>query len=1113
MKTSKLQTNGSQFIHTLFIDKNFSLANSFCEFPVTFTFENLTQEIYDSREFELFFARFNKHAFKQINILSEKTLFQENSITTLFMELDFPLASFSASIHLTLCNEKIRSCHFLTAEECECTEITELSEKKKAKKHFPFKKLYQSTLHSLYYLLKEKDKTQAVSPEQFAPGYFQRDTLLRGSDFLLTQQKTVEKQEENLPQKAAGTVQEISAKLKTILERTNVICWEYHPASDQGTMDFMDGNQQFYDNFTKLLIDFFNIAPDSQEDFIALHDALKKGTKDVSASIKVFGKNGEEEWKNIHYSLIQTENGAEIAIGTSENINEIKELKDRFALAISQTGLYVFYYDMASHTLRFTNTPPKNAFLKTTFYRVPKSFLDDDLIHPLDYEKFKNIFLRIEKKKELLVNAELRFRDSTTSQYIWYQVNFIAILDAEKNPKAVLGTAYNIQHQKHIEETYKHEFKLFDIGENETLLLNCIHSFSQNKIIDIKSKIDDLKESGITLEELKNKIISHCPDPEEKKMIANMLDPETIFNFSHNPKLLHNIYFTFKQNENDSAIVALKIILLRNPNTMETYAKIKIEDRTIDYIRRAYIDKLSDHKYDFVIRVNYNTGTYQHYFGNKLQETMDRLPLSGNYYHDDYTYVKTAVIEEERQTYLETTKLQNVISRLRKEGEFSFVYRTVSNDNKIRYNRTHFFMFDELTRTFCKGSVDITDSYKTEQENDTMLHKSLQIAQEAIKSKSTFLASISHDIRTPMNAIIGMVDLALDEPDNQKQAIESLNIIKSSSENLLSLINNFLEINRLESGTVAQHNEPFLLKDICADIASTFKGIVIQKDQNLEYENINVFNDHVLGDAGNLRRILTNLLGNAVKFTPNKGTIFFRLYQKEDTSPELGLYKIEIEDTGIGIAKEDLDTIFEPYKRENTDTIKHIEGTGLGLAIVKTLVEMQGGSIMVESEKGKGTKFILRLEYKLTDKNTTQKNEAPVNIGDINLKGKHILLVEDHPINRLVATKLLEKMGAAIIPAENGKVALEKYMQSQNSDIDFIFMDVQMPVMNGFEATKAIRHSKTPSCKTIPIIAMTANAFNEDVQKCLNAGMNAHIAKPISLENISNTLKKLAIIK
>lgn len=1077
MNTVNSQTTGSQFIHALFIDKNFNLANSFCEFPVTFTFENLTQEIYDTREFELFFARFDKHAFKQINILSEKTLFQENAISTLFMDLDFPHASFSAMIHLTLCNEKIRSCHFLTAEECECAELTELPEKtKKAKKRFPFKKLYYSALHSLDFLLKDKDS-------------------------------------ENASQKCLPAPQEICAKLKTILEHTNVFCWEYHPASDQGAMNFMDSGQQLYDNFTKLLIDFFNIAPDSQEDFIALHDALRQGANDISASIKVFGKNGDEEWKNIHYTLVPAKNGEPAAIGTSENISEIKEFNDRLSFAIAQAGLYVFYYDVASHTLKFTNVPPKNTLPKTVFHHVPESFLENTFIHPLDYEKFKNIFQRIEKKKDLLVKEELRFKNFTTNQYIWYQLNFITILDSENNPKSVLGTACNIQHQKHIEDTYRHEFKLFDIGENDTLLLNCIHSFSENKIIDIKSKIDDLKESGITLEELKNKIISHCPDPEEKKLLTHIFDPQTIFDFSNNPKLLHDIYFTFKQNNNDSFIVALKIILLRNPNTMDMYIKIKIEDRTIDYIRRAYIDKLSDHKYDFVIRVNYNTGTYQHYFGNKLQDTMDRLPLSGSYYHDVYTFAKSFVIEEERQTYLDTTKLQNVLSRLQKEGEFSFVYRTVAKDNKIRYNRTHFFMFDEQTQTFCAGSVDITNSYKIEQENDTMLHKSLQITQEALKSKSTFLASLSHDIRTPMNAIIGMVNLALDEPDNQKQTLESLNIIKSSSENLLSLINNFLEINRLESGTVAQHNEPFHLMDICADIASTFKGIVIKKNQHLEYENINIFNDHVFGDANNLRRILTNLLGNAVKFTPNKGTIFFRLYQSENTSPELGLYKIEIEDTGIGIAKEDLATIFEPYKRENTDTIKHIEGTGLGLAIVKTLVEMQGGSITVESEKGKGTKFILRLEYKLTDRETLKHADSPVNFTDINLKGKRILLVEDHPVNRLVATRLLEKMGAAIIPAENGKVAFEKYMQSKDGDIDFIFMDVQMPVMNGFEATKAIRHAKKPSCKNIPIIAMTANAFNEDVQKCLNAGMNAHIAKPISLENISNTLKKLAIIK
>lgn len=1110
MKTLKLQTQCSQFIHALFADKNFQLANSFCEFPLTFTFENTTQEIYDTKQFELFFAKLDERALKQVEILSEKILFQENSIATLFMELDFPFAQLSATIHLTLCNGKIRSCYFLTTEECECTGTAELPER--PKKHFPFKKLYHSTLRSLHYLLKPKDNPNSIPPEQFAHSYSHEDNLVRANNFLLEQQKTVKKLEKDLQQTTPPYSPEINAKLKTILEHTNVFCWEYYPAADKGTMNFIDNNPSIYHNFTELLINFFRIAPDSREDFIALHDALRQGTNDVSASIKVLDENGEEEWKNIHYSLIPAKNGAPAAIGTSENISELKELKNRFSLAVSQTGLHVFYYDVAAHTLKFTNTPSQNTFPQTTFYHVPESFLDNNLIYPLDYEKFKNIFRRIENK-ELLIKEELRFKDFTTNQYLWYQVNFITILDSEKNPKTVLGTAYNIQHQKHIEETYNHEFKLFDIGENDNLLLNCIVNFSENKVIDIKSKIDDFKENGITLEQLRNKIVKHCPHPEQKKHLIKIFNPQTIFNFFHTPNLLHDIYFTFRQNDHDSSIAALKIILLQNPSTLNMYAKIKIEDRTIDYIRRAYIDKLSDHKYDFILRINYKTGAYKHYFGRQLQDTMDNLPLSGNYYHDAYTFAKSVVIEEERQTYLETAKLQNVLPRLRKEGEFSFVYRTVTSDKKIRYNRAHFFMLDEKTQTFCEGSVDITDSYKIEKENDTLLHKSLQIAQESLKAKSTFLASISHDVRTPMNAIIGMVNLALESPDNQQQVIESLNIIKSSSENLLSLINNFLDINRLESGTVAEHNAPFNLKDVCTDIANTFKGIVSQKGQALEYENINIHNSEVFGDESNLRRILTNLLGNAVKFTPNNGTIFFRIYQEESINPELVLYKIEIEDTGIGIAKDQLDTIFEPYQRENTETIKHIEGSGLGLAIVKTLVEMQGGSITVESEKGKGTKFTLHLEYKLTEIKAVPKVHSSITTSSINLKGKHILLVEDHPVNRLVAVKLLEKMGAAIIPAENGKEAVEKFMKSKQGDIDFIFMDVQMPVMNGFEATKAIRHSKAPRCKHIPIIAMTANAFNEDVQKCLKAGMNAHIAKPISLENISNTLKKLAIIK
>ena len=243
------------------------------------------------------------------------------------------------------------------------------------------------------------------------------------------------------------------------------------------------------------------------------------------------------------------------------------------------------------------------------------------------------------------------------------------------------------------------------------------------------------------------------------------------------------------------------------------------------------------------------------------------------------------------------------------------------------------------------------------------------------------------------------------------------------------------------------------------------------------------------------------------------GSIIFKVFQEATNNPKTAHFKIQIQDTGIGISKEQMPKIFEAFQREENDTIKHIEGSGLGLAIVKALVEMQGGTISAESEKGKGTTFTLHLEYAIAEQQTIQEGHAAINFHTIDLSKKHIMLVEDHPINSLVATKFLEKMGATVITAENGEIAVNKFLKSKKNEIDFIFMDVQMPVLNGYQATKAIRHSNHAQAKTIPIIAMTANAFHEDVQKSLDAGMNAHIAKPISLENISNTLKKLAIIK
>lgn len=328
-----------------------------------------------------------------------------------------------------------------------------------------------------------------------------------------------------------------------------------------------------------------------------------------------------------------------------------------------------------------------------------------------------------------------------------------------------------------------------------------------------------------------NNIAALCPDEDKKQLILKSADSKNLLKFYGEQKAEDAIIFPFKISGIDSIWTALKITLLKNPSTQENFAKITMEDITISHIKKAYSNKLSNHRYDFILRINYTTGNYVYSFGSEVQKNLQNIALSGNYFYDYLIFANSMVVKEERPTYIETVKPQNILERLRLEGEFSFIYRTAANGGEIRYNRAHFFMLDENSHTFCERSIDITDNFKVEQEKDSMLHKSLQMANDAIKAKSQFLASMSHDIRTPMNAIIGMANIALEDIDNKEQIKESLDVIKSSSENLLAIINDILDVNRMESGKANLNNEPFVLSKACKEIANTFKGIVMQKEQ------------------------------------------------------------------------------------------------------------------------------------------------------------------------------------------------------------------------------------------------------------------------------------------
>ncbi len=389
--------------------------------------------------------------------------------------------------------------------------------------------------------------------------------------------------------------------------------------------------------------------------------------------------------------------------------------------------------------------------------------------------------------------------------------------------------------------------------------------------------------------------------------------------------------------------------------------------------------------------------------------------------------------------------------------------------------------------------------------------EALQTAENANKAKTDFLSNMSHDIRTPMNAIIGMTSLIRHDAGNKDKVIEYADKIDISSQHLLGIINDVLDMSKIEAGKTVFKYTDFSMPDLIEELNTIFQPQIAERNQTLMVIKENIRHEWVNGDQVHLMQIFSNLLSNAVKYTQEGGKIQFLVEECETNSSVYAKYRFLVSDNGMGMSADFKETIFDPFTRAEGSVTNKIQGTGLGMAITRNLVEAMGGTIDVESELGQGSCFEVLIDLRIAeDKSVSstvqeEKNEQNDNI----FQGMRFLCAEDNELNAEILTELLKIEGAECTICENGEEILKTFEKSAPGDYDMILMDVQMPVMNGYEATKAIRRSSHELAKKIPIIAMTANAFSEDIQHSLAAGMNAHVSKPVEMRVLEKTIRSI----
>lgn len=921
------------------------------------------------------------------------------------------------------------------------------------------------------------------------------------------------------------------------------------------------------------------------------------------------------------------------------NINEkLRTYQERYTLAIDNSGMYVWEYDIKQKRCIQEEKAIEEYHAPIVIENAPESIIARGLISEDSVWEYLRIHDEIcSGAKE--ASAEIRFVKPDGSRE-WHKIKYVTVFDMEGNAVRAVGYSKNITDHKILELRYNHLLEYSAVAEPNTIVSFRLN-LTQNIVELCKINTERLRnfKEYTNITELFASVLPSLSIEEDRKKVMTYLNREHLLaEFVIGNKELQ---LEYRRDLGDGINRWLRVVikLSKNPKTDDVMGFLYTYDIHAQKMAQMLMDSVVQIDYDYLAEVDTQNDTY--IFRSINDENSKIYVPSGVYSINNTSFIEKNVIEEDQQFALRMFDLVMLVKRLEAEGRYSFNYRMRDASGRVRTKKAQVFYIDKTSGYACIAGTDVTDVIAKEQRKNEMLHTALTAAEQANAAKSDFLSRMSHEIRTPMNAIIGMATIAANCIGNDEQVIDCLSKIGISSRFLLALINDILDMSRIESGKILLKNENIPFEEFIHSLNSICFSQAQAK--NIDYESIidPSVEDCYLGDAMKLQQVIINLLSNAVKFTPNGGKVTMSVRQMRKTKNDAVL-RFVVNDTGCGISEEFLPHLFEPFSQEHNSNICMYNGTGLGLAICKNLVSLMDGKVDVRSIVGVGSEFTVEVKLGITEESKqhaqkmqihnfsnltalvvdddvcvcehavmtlkeigvtgewvdsgkkaievvsekwshgayydlvlvdwkmpdmdgietarnirqivgpdvtiiimtaydwasieleakkagvnlliskpmfkstlisafskafNEKNEEAATLPkDYDFTGKRALLAEDHPLNVEVAKRLLEHKGFTVEVAENGLKALEKFTTNPVGYYDIILMDIRMPEMDGLQSARSIRRWGKADAKTIPIVAMTANAFEDDVEKSKASGMNAHIAKPIEPVLLYRTL-------
>ena len=699
--------------------------------------------------------------------------------------------------------------------------------------------------------------------------------------------------------------------------------------------------------------------------------------------------------------------------------------------------------------------------------------------------------------------------------YLWVR-NTLSIILRDGGEKVIYSGYIDITKEQEEKEQLRRQYNDMLMqhyrvsGPNVLIVGHC--NITQNRMLEVIDYTDSdlLRAFGQVRADFYAGLAGLVTDDVERMHFGDIYyNQPSIVSYRQGKTELSGDYFIKIPGEDQGRYARFVVKMVEAPDTGDITGILSVMDVTEETISGRILNQLSFTNYETIVKVDLQDDHYEVLTGKVADSDTPDVPGNQGCHSACLKYMlEKQVSEKDRDHAAELMAPEYILGRLSRSGAYTFSYGTRSREGRVLDKRITVSPVDLRLKRICLAIADVTDILAAERQSQAALEKALELAKEANQAKSAFLTSMSHDIRTPMNAIMGMTTLALAQMDHHDKVEDCLRKIELSSQYLLSLINDILDMSKIESSKISLNRTELSLQKLVGQVSAIIRPRSEEVGNLLRFRMDGIRHPYFLGDALRVNQILINILGNAVKFTPEGGTV--ELSVKEIPSVQGAGYArfcFTVADTGIGMPEEFLGHLFEPFARSHTTN--SIEGTGLGLSITKGLVDLMGGSITVNSQPNHGTRFQVELEFEISPYEHGDEEEAEEETmlrHETTLEGKKFLVVEDNSLNSEILCELLKMCNAQTEVQTDGILAVQAFTNHPPHTYDAILMDIQMPRMNGYEASRAIRALGREDAGIIPIIAMTANAFTEDILAAKEAGMNAHIAKPVDMKVLWDTL-------